>query len=821
VKTSQHRFPAALTWAVAACVCTLPVKPADAATITIDATAPAPSAKPLPFPIGDRSPDGHEISANSQFLTFDGSPWYPTAGEFHYARYPASEWEREILKMKAGGIDMVATYVFWIHHEETEGKFDWSDRRDLKRFIELCRRHGMKVWLRVGPWAHGEARNGGFPDWLVQSGARLRSNDPKYLEHVSRLFTEIAHQVHGQFWHDGGPIAAVQLENEYHPAVGGIEHMRELRKRALEAGLTPAFFSATGWDQATVPPTGFLPVFGGYTEQFWSGSLRELPPNQNFFFTPIRAEDNVMGDLTPKIAGYNSQYDGFPFLTVEMGAGMAIAYHRRPIMYADDSTAAALVKIGAGANCLGYYMYHGGTNPDALTSLQETQSVWNGYNDMEAKSYDFQAPLGEFGQINPTYRTLRTLHLFLHDFGSDVASMTPRFPNEKPHNSDDTTTPRVVARMSGERGFVFVNNYQRNYPLGDKRDFQVRLRTAGQTVTLPREPITIPDGAYPIFPVNMDLGGATLRYATAQPLCRLADPATLVFFAWPGLKAEFAFQLPAGASVAAAHGKVTRDGELTCVSDVTPSTEVALTVSLPGGAAPLRVLVLSRTDALNLSKTTLAGRERLVVSPAGVTFSGNRVVLTSRDASELHVGTYPGLSALQPLVRAGTNGVFTEFRSDFKPAALPVVTVEPVKAAGEPPAIRLSEAPRSVAMEPEDADFARAAIWKLKVASPEQAAKRRLFLQVRYVGDVARIYTGQRFDNDNFYKGTPWELGLWRYRPADLESGLDLKILALRRDAPIFLEKAARPSFGKEPWLVRLDQVKLVEEYEVTADARE
>ena len=91
-------------------------------------------------------------------------------------------------------------------------------------------------------------------------------------------------------------------------------------------------------------------------------------------------------DLQPKLPAYKSKYDGYPFLTAEMGGGMAIAYHRRPLMQADDSPAAALVKLGAGVTMLGYYMYHGGTNPDGRTSMQETQSAWNGYNDMEAKS---------------------------------------------------------------------------------------------------------------------------------------------------------------------------------------------------------------------------------------------------------------------------------------------------------------------------------------------------------------------------------------------------------------------------------------------------
>lgn len=70
--------------------------------------------------------------------------------------------------MRACGMDIIATYVFWIHHEEEEGVFDFSGQRNLHRFLELCEKWQMHVWLRIGPWAHGEARNGGFPDWLLK-----------------------------------------------------------------------------------------------------------------------------------------------------------------------------------------------------------------------------------------------------------------------------------------------------------------------------------------------------------------------------------------------------------------------------------------------------------------------------------------------------------------------------------------------------------------------------------------------------------------------------------------------------------------------------
>jgi beta-galactosidase len=84
---------------------------------------------------------------NSRYLMLDGKPWLPVMGEFRYTRYPERYWEEGILKMKAGGVQIVATYVFWIHHEEVEGHFDWSGPRDLHRFVELCGKHGMYVLM--------------------------------------------------------------------------------------------------------------------------------------------------------------------------------------------------------------------------------------------------------------------------------------------------------------------------------------------------------------------------------------------------------------------------------------------------------------------------------------------------------------------------------------------------------------------------------------------------------------------------------------------------------------------------------------------------
>lgn len=788
--------------------------------IRIDATVSPPPPTALAFATGGTSPDGHVLGVNSRYFTRDGKPWFPVMGEFHYARYPADEWEREILKMKAGGITVISTYIFWLFHEETQDHFDWSGQRDLHRFVELCGKHGLLVWIRVGPWDHGEARNGGFPDWLVASVRNRRSNDPAYLARVKILFDEIGKQVKGQFWQDGGPIAGVQIENEYHPDRGGPEHMTQLLKLAHEAGINAPFYTATGWDNATIPATGFLPVFGGYTEQFWSNSLTELPPNENFFFDNVRAEDNVMGDLSPKNPAYNAKYDGFPFLTAEMGGGMAIAYHRRPLMFADDSTAAALVKLGSGITGLGYYMYHGGTNPDGKTPLQETTSQpdGSGYNDMEQKSYDFQAPLGEFGQVNPSYHTMRLLHLFLNDFGDQLAPMTAHFPAQMPRSRDDATTPRVTARTDGNRGFVFINNYERTYPLGDKKDFQVALKLPAGEVKIPRTPVTIPSGAYTFWPVNLDVGGVTLNYATAELVCRLGDPDTLVFFEWPGLPSEFAFQTAPGDTVEAPGGTISREGASTFVTGVKPGASVAIRVQHAGGKST-QVLVLSRAQALTLYKAPLAGRDRLVLTTDNVDIDGNAVSLTSHANPSRNPSPEPDFfPPLSSSLGGGRNRLvdYAVTRNDAPLA--PVIVPKQIKPAAPSVAAKMNpNARRKIATEPTDADFDRAAVWEIKLPAELQSASAgRVMLQINYEGDVARLYAGNRLITDNFFKGKPFEIGLWRLTPEELKNGLTLKILPLRQDTPLYLPPGARPAFPNGADALSLKSVRLVQTWETS-----
>ena len=192
-----------------------PMGNAQTNIVRIDATAPAAPPEPVEAELGsNRNPRGEVIGVNSQYLTRDGKPWLPVMGEFHFSRYPADRWEEEILKMKASGVQIVSTYIIWLHHEQEQGHFDWSGQRDLRRFVELCAKHGMYVYPRIGPWAHAEVRHGGLPDWVLAMGP-VRENNAAYLSAVDAFYAQIAQQLHGLLWKDGGPVIGIQIENEY------------------------------------------------------------------------------------------------------------------------------------------------------------------------------------------------------------------------------------------------------------------------------------------------------------------------------------------------------------------------------------------------------------------------------------------------------------------------------------------------------------------------------------------------------------------------------------------------------------------------------
>ena len=452
------------------------------------------------------------VEWDSHSLIIGGKRVMPVMGEVHYSRIPADEWCDEVRKMKEGGVTIVATYVFWNHIEEQEGVFDWSGQRNLRRFLEICKDEGLPVVLRLGPFCHGEVRNGGIPDWMFTKGCKLRDENKAFLGYVELLYRQIFTQVQGLQWKDGGPVVAAQFDNEYR---GKGSYLMALKSMAKNIGFDLPFYTRTGWPELRTPvPYGeMLPLYGDYADGFWERSTKETAGNyyKAFNFKAFRSSTAIateaLGEQKEQITKGDEQY---PYFTCELGGGMTPAYHRRVYLYPEDAYSLAVVKLGSGSNLLGYYMYHGGTNPEGkLTTLNENQRTPGTYNnDLPVMTYDFQAPLGEFGQRNPHYFTLRKLHLFMQDYGDILATMDAHFPMPQNLEKGDDKSLRWSYRTDGTCGFVFVNNYERLQNLSDKQG--VRFDVCGQK--FPRKPITIPSGTVCIFPFNID----GIDYATAQ-----------------------------------------------------------------------------------------------------------------------------------------------------------------------------------------------------------------------------------------------------------------------------------------------------------------
>ena len=644
---------------------------------------------------------GKSVKWDSHSLMIDGRRVCPVMGEIHYSRVPQDEWQREVRKMREGGVTIIATYVFWSHIEEQEGIFRWDGQRDLRRFLEICKQEQMPVVLRLGPFCHGEVRNGGIPDWVFTKGCKLREQNPVFLGLAEKLYRQIFTQVQGLQWKDGGPVIAAQFDNEYR---GRGEYLMALKQIAQQIGFDLPFYTRTGWPELRTPvPYGeMLPLYGDYADGFWDKDVTEGCGNyyKAFNFKAFRSSTAIgtdMIDYSKSPLPLEGQGEAsYPYFTCELGGGMATAYHRRPYVYPEDTYSMTLVKLGSGSNLLGYYMYHGGTNPEGvLHTLNEVQtSPGTANNDLPQVTYDFQAPLGEFGQTYPQYYMLRPLHLFMQDFGETLAPMEASFPapQDLKHGQDDVL--RWAIRSQGDSGFVFINNYERFCQLKAKSQ---KLTACG--ITLPR--LTIPSGCMAIFPVNI----AGIRYATAQLVAR-------------------------------------RDGKL-------------YMMQIPG---------IPTTIALQSGKTLKNVKAKGIEKPV----YNNIYLLTREQAERLFLS------------------------EKIKDNSEKLIEFTKVKEAGTQRTIKKGKA--KVAEAPSEQDWQQAAVYKIQLTSDLLPLTSAL-LSITYRGDCARLYANGRLVADNFYYGRPFLYGLWRL-PKDCTE-LELRILPLQPDAPIYLPREAEKVAGE------------------------
>lgn len=735
--------------------------------------------------LGGSNPSGERIEVNSYYMSVGGKPVIPVMGEFHYSRYPECQWEEEILKMKAGGVTVIPTYVFWSIHEEKEGVFNWEGNRNLRKFLSLCQKHNMWTVVRIGPFCHGEIRNGGLPDWLFAKPLEIRSNDANYLKYVKRLYEEIGRQLEGLYYKDGGTIIGTQIENEHQHSAApwgitypgepkdmtsatydanitmigvsvqgkkittadlGDLHMKTLKKMAEEAGIQTPLYTATGWGNAAVIGEEAIPVTAAYTYPFWA------KPGMSPFCMFKDIQKN------PDYAPVRYDTEKYPSFCAEMGVGIQMIYTRRPIVTAKAAEALMVRTLGSGANGIGYYMYHGGSTP----KMGPTAFFSDEPMGMPKISYDFQAPLGEFGLEHGSYRALRLLHLFLNDFSSQLAPMETVLPKGyEQMTPDNRETLRYAARVKGKSGFVFMVNFQdHDTARVDQKDLCLRLKFADETLRIPSQgTFTLPKDESLILPFNFQMEDALLKYATAQLLLKLDDKGMdhYFFFVPGGIRPKFVFDKT---TVAGKH----------CY---TPEAGLKSTFMVKtSGGKRFKVTTLTREQALNACKVD----GKLLITSSMVLPEAGRVRL-------LNMG--------DPVFR------YVEYSSakGFKEQMKEVPSVQPEYTFRKVGSRRLA----------------------VRFSGKEYPQVNDYFLRLDYTGDVAMAFLKGELVLDHFYYGAPWQISLKRFQQELTDEELSFYIRPLRKNAPFLsdLPGEAVPDFSKGS-VVRVDSVQVVPQYVTT-----
>ncbi len=690
--------------------------------------------------LSGQSPAGDAIDFTNLYMTFNGRPFFSVSGEFHFSRYIREKWEEQILKVKACGLDTIATYMFWNYHEPRQGEFDFSGNRDIRYFLELCRKHHMWVILRVGPYSHGECRNGGLPDWLFGRPFEVRSNDPEYLDLVGRYYRRIGEQVEDQMFTKGGPVIGIQLENEYMSASspweitvphhlewitsgnGGLEHMQNLQRLAKEAGLQSAFYTCTGWGGAPYVDGEMLPLWGGYAYWpwlYWDNSSCEHPATGSYLFQD--AHDESVQD------GFDKKY---PFACCEIGGGMQVWYPYRFIAEPESVEAISLVTVANGCNFLGYYMFHGGLNPIVNNTFMNERLN-------PAISYDFQAPLGDNGQPKESYKRLKLLHYFYKDFGEALCGMRTLLPASAAGlEPSDVDTLRYAARSDGKSGMLFINNYQDHVQNKDHADVQFLLTLNGQELRMPQTPITIPAGTCCAFLVEAPLSGVTLRYSTAQYAAHLdgEGETVYVFFTHDGIPGEFCFAQPCITAVEG-EGITKASGSLVTVQD---GATASFLVQDSGGKT-VRFLCLSRSDALNFHRLPVGGREYGVITEANAYSDDRHLYLEVIGQTQVSLRTIPALPACaaEGLVPGGQRMGMASYSLTVEQPEIPL-TIE--------------------------SRYENRALLKFDAAVLDQLTE--LYAYVDYTGDKGWAFLDGTLIHDNLQNGTQWRFALKEHAQA-------------------------------------------------------
>uniref|UniRef100_A0A3Q3KU64 Beta-galactosidase n=1 Tax=Mastacembelus armatus TaxID=205130 RepID=A0A3Q3KU64_9TELE len=320
------------------------------------------------------------LRANSSHFTLMGEPFRILGGSIHYFRVPRDYWEDRLLKMKACGINTLTTYVPWNLHEPERGTFNFQDQLDLRSYVSLAAEVGLWVILRPGPYICAEWDLGGLPSWLLQDKyMQLRTTYPGFVDAVNLYFDKLF-SVIKPMTAKGGPVIAVQIENEYGSYAKDEKYMPFIKNCLQARGINELLLTSDNWE--------------GLRYDGIDGVLKTINL-QRLSFGAIQH----LADMQPQK----------PLMVMEYWSGWFDVWgEHHHVFHAEDMIAVVSEILERGVS-INLYMFHGGTSFGFMNGAMDF-----GTYKPQVTSYDYDAPLSEAGDCTTKYHLLRNLFSQYH-----------------------------------------------------------------------------------------------------------------------------------------------------------------------------------------------------------------------------------------------------------------------------------------------------------------------------------------------------------------------------------------------------------------------
>ena len=332
----------------------------------------------MAFTVSATAQKKETFSIGNKTFLLDGKPFVIKAAEVHYPRIPRPYWEHRIKMCKALGMNTLCLYVFWNIHEQREGEFDFTGNNDVAAFCRLAQKNGMHVIVRPGPYVCAEWEMGGLPWWLLKKkDIKLREQDPYFMERVKIFEQKVGEQLAPLTIQNGGPIIMIQVENEY-GSYG--------EDKAYVSAIRDCLRNIYGDEMALFQCD--------WSSNFTKNGLDDLTWTMNFGTgANIDEQFRRLGELRPNSPQMCSEFWSGWF--DKWGA----RHETRP---AKDMVAGMDEMLSKGIS-FSLYMTHGGTS----------FGHWAGANSPgfapDVTSYDYDAPINEWGLATPKFWELRKM----------------------------------------------------------------------------------------------------------------------------------------------------------------------------------------------------------------------------------------------------------------------------------------------------------------------------------------------------------------------------------------------------------------------------